>query len=442
MLYINKEEVKFMKLSRCFVLFMVISGLSFFSCATTTSIMVTKPPVWNTSAIKRIAISPFTSQGSGTSRQIAQFLTTTAVQNIQDTGKFTLVDYTEITRLEKAGENIADYVDAIFSGTVSRFDAEDRSESYQGYGGKTSYSYYRDVNLEFSYILKRAGDGVIIGQAIREDTATEYSSEKSGLPAAYDIAKTIAVKQLNYLKRDIAPWQIAEKRIFEEDKMKDPRMKNAKTMLKEKSFRSAYTLYTNIYKDSLNFAAGFNAAICTEILGNIEEAATLMQQLWEDTGNPKAQTELARLQMVIADIAKVNEEYGGETDTIINSAVKQASQELLEKVPAGSRISFVGGKGASQNTLDFILEELSAAAVNTGTITVVDRQQINTIIAEQRFQLSGEVSDETAVSIGRLSGSEIIVSCSITGASSQRRLRVRAITVETGVILYQTSLQI
>jgi hypothetical protein len=152
--------------------------------------------------------------------------------------------------------------------------------------------------------------------------------------------------------------------------------------------------------------------------------------------------ELTRLQIVIADTAKVNQEYSGNTDTIINSVVKQASRELLDKIPAGSRISFVGGRGSSQNTLDLILDELSEAVINTGTITIVDRQQINAIIAGQRFQLSGEVSDETAVSIGHQSGSEIIVFCSITGAGSQRRLRVRAITVETEVILYQTSMQI
>ncbi|MDR1596553.1 MAG: CsgG/HfaB family protein [Treponema sp.] len=431
-----------MKLSRYLVLFTAINSIVFFSCATTAFVTVTKPPVWNTSAINRIAFSPFTSETSGTeANQLVQFLTTTAAKNIQDTGKFTIVDYTEIDRLEKAGENIADYVDAVFSGRLTRFGSEDRTESYT-VEGKTYYRYYRDVAVEFSYMLKRTSDGAIIGQSIREDDKSESRSDSSDLPAPYDIAKTIAAKQLEYLKRDVAPWQVEEKRIFEEDKTKDPRMKNAKALLKEKSFRSAYTLYTTVYNDSLNFAAGFNAALCAEIGGDVEQAATLMQKLWDDTGNPKAQKEFERMQAVIADIAKVNQEYSGESDTIINSAIKQASRELLEKIPAGSRISFVGGRGASQNTLDFVLEELSGATVKTGTITVVDRQQINAIIAEQRFQLSGEVSDETAVSIGRLSGSQIIVTCSITGASSQRRLRVKAITVETGEILYQISLQI
>jgi hypothetical protein len=431
-----------MKLSRCFIVSILISGANFFSCATTASVIVTKPPLWNTSAISRITISPFTSENSQTGRQVAQFFTAKAAQNILDTGKFILIDYADIARLEKTGENIADHVDAIFSGRINRIASKDRSESYKDKTGKIHYTYYREVSFELSYMLKRAGDGAIIGQAVREDAVTVSSAERSGLDSVYDIVTAMATKQAAYLKRYIAPWQIAEKRVFEEDTMKDPRMKQAKAMLKEKSFHSAFTMYTNIYQDSLNFAAGFNAALCAEVLGDVAGAATLMRQLWEDTGNPKARTELARMQTVIADIAKVNQEYGGETDSIINSAVRQASRELLDKIPAGSRVSFVGGRGASQNTLDFVLEELSAAAVNTGTITVVDRQQINTIIAEQRFQLSGEVSDETAVSIGRLSGSQIIISCSITGAGSQRRLRVRAISLETGVILYQVSLQI
>jgi tetratricopeptide (TPR) repeat protein len=431
-----------MKLSRYFVVIIVISGANFFSCATTASVMVTKPPVWNTSAISRITVMPFDSENSPVGRQVAQFFAAKVAQTILDTGKFTLIDYAEIARLEKAGENIADHVDAIFSGRINRVASKNRSESREDKEGKIYYTYYRDVDLEWSFMLKRAGDGAIIGQDVKEDSSTRSSSERDGLPAVYDMATAIAAGQAAQIKRYITPWQIAERRVFEKDTMKDPRMKQAKLMLKEGSFRSALAVYATIYQDSLNFAAGFNAALCAEILGDSEEAAALMRQVWENTGNPKAYTELARLQTVIAEATIVKQEYSGETDTVINSAVKQASRELLGRIPAGSRISFVGGRGSSQNTLDFILDELSAAVVNTGSIMVVDRQQINAIIAEQRFQLSGEVSDETAVSIGRLSGSQIIVACSITGASSQRRLRIRAIAVETGVIVYQGSLQI
>ncbi|MDR1902270.1 MAG: CsgG/HfaB family protein [Treponema sp.] len=424
----------------------VTGVLNFLSCATTASVLVTKPPVWNTSSINRIAVGPFTAdQNSNLSRQIAQSLTESAIHLIQETGRFILIDYAELARLERSGENIADHVDAIFSGSITHVEIKDRTEYIETKRkGQVVQEpvYYRDAEIDFSYMLKRTGDGSIIGQRVKQGkkTSSKYKSQ-SEIPSEFEMLRNAVDEQIRYVGRDMAPWQVAERRIFEEDKMKDPRMTNAKSMIKQRSFRSAYTLYSTIYSENANFAAGYNAALCTEILGNIEEAAALMQQIWDDTGNPKAQTELARLQAV-AEFTKVNEEYGGQTDTAINNAIKQASRELLEKIPAGNRISIVGGRGANQNTLDFIVEELSTVIINTGAITVVDRQQINTIIAEQRFQLSGEVSDETAVSIGRLSGSRIVISCSITGAGSLRRLRVRTISVETAEIIYQISLQI
>jgi hypothetical protein len=430
-----------MKLSRYCAVLLATSGFYFFSCAATASVTVTKPPIWNTSVISRITIVPFAST-SPSDRQVAQFFTSRIAETILHTGKFTLIDYADIVKLERAKENAADHVDAILSGSDYRIASHDSVVEHEDRDRKKSYTYYRDVSVNFSYMLKRAGDGAIIGQTTIEDSAKVSAAQQEDLQPAIDVAMGIVGKNALRFGRYISPWSVKEERVFEEDTMKDQRMKQAKALLKEESFRSAYSLYETIYSDSLNFAAGFNAALCAEIMGDIAGAATLMQKVWEDTGNPKARAELSRLRSAISDIAKLNQDYSGETSSIIADAVKQASRELLAAMPDRSRISFIGGRGGNQNTLDFIIDELTAAVVATGTITVIDREQIDAIIAEQRFQLSGEVSDETAVSIGRLSGSQIIVSCSITGASSQRRLRVRAITVETGVIFHQISLQI
>jgi hypothetical protein len=51
------------------------------------------------------------------------------------------------------------------------------------------------------------------------------------------------------------------------------------------------------------------------------------------------------------------------------------------------------------------------------------------------FQLSGEVSDETAQSIGKKLGAQTIMSGSITAIGNTYRLRIRAISVETAEIL-------
>jgi hypothetical protein len=64
-------------------------------------------------------------------RQIAQELTNTAIKNIREAGQFTLVDYTEVTRLEKAGETVANHVDVVFSGGITRLSIEDKTDSYK-----------------------------------------------------------------------------------------------------------------------------------------------------------------------------------------------------------------------------------------------------------------------------------------------------------------------
>jgi hypothetical protein len=417
----------------------MICGPCLFSCATTASVLVTRPPSWDTGAIRRIAIDSFRSGQGDTERQLAQFLTTVAVKTVQDTGKFILVDYAEIIRRERSGENIADYADAVFSGVISRFETKDRTESYKGKNDQIYYTYFREVNFGFSYSMRRTGDGVILGQALREDSRTENASDQNNLPSPQEIARTIGTRQLEYLKKEIAPWQVYERRVFEEDKTKDPRMKNAKALVKAGNFQSAYAVYSAVYAANSNFAAGFNAALCTEIMGDVAGAALQMRRLWERDANPKAQKELVRLQKDISDLERVSG-YGGQGNSVIDSAVKQIAAELLQKIPRGSRVSVVGANG--QNALDYAVDELSAAFANSGAVTVLDRRQIDAIIAEQRFQMSGDVSDETAVSIGHLSGSQIIISCSLTGSGSLRRLRVRAIGVEKGEILYEVSRQV
>jgi hypothetical protein len=65
---------------------------------------------------------------------------------------------------------------------------------------------------------------------------------------------------------------------------------------------------------------------------------------------------------------------------------------------------------------------------------VHDRQNLDLIQQEMDFQLSGEVSDESAQSIGRKLGAEIIISGAINPFGTDYRLRLRAIGVETAAI--------
>jgi hypothetical protein len=62
---------------------------------------------------------------------------------------------------------------------------------------------------------------------------------------------------------------------------------------------------------------------------------------------------------------------------------------------------------------------------------------------EMYFQLSGEVSDETALSLGKMLGAQTIISGSIEAVGDVFRLRIRAIAVETAAIqgIYTINIQ-
>jgi hypothetical protein len=59
------------------------------------------------------------------------------------------------------------------------------------------------------------------------------------------------------------------------------------------------------------------------------------------------------------------------------------------------------------------------------------------------FQLSGEVSDETALSIGKMLGAQTIISGSIDLLGDVYRLRIRAIDVQSATIqgVYTANIQ-
>jgi curli biogenesis system outer membrane secretion channel CsgG len=65
----------------------------------------------------------------------------------------------------------------------------------------------------------------------------------------------------------------------------------------------------------------------------------------------------------------------------------------------------------------------------------VDRKTLDTIRSEQKFQLSGDVDDNSAVSIGKMLGANIVITGSVTGTGSTQRLTIKALNVQTAQIV-------
>jgi hypothetical protein len=118
----------------------------------------------------------------------------------------------------------------------------------------------------------------------------------------------------------------------------------------------------------------------------------------------------------------------------LDAAIRDASNYLNNNVPNGSKIVILNIQSSSSDLSDYVIDELIANAVNDKVFSVVDRQQLDAIRAEQNFQFSGEVDDKSAMAIGKFFGAQTIVSGALSGLGSGWRMRIRALEVQTAQV--------
>ncbi|MDR1869646.1 MAG: extracellular solute-binding protein [Treponema sp.] len=119
----------------------------------------------------------------------------------------------------------------------------------------------------------------------------------------------------------------------------------------------------------------------------------------------------------------------------IDAALGNSIFYLNGKIPPKSRVAVLNFTSEYPKLSDYVIEELIGYIVNDNVLTVVDRANLDKISKEMNFQLSGEVSDETALSIGKKLGAQIIILGAITPVGNTYRLRIKAISLESSQIL-------
>lgn len=119
----------------------------------------------------------------------------------------------------------------------------------------------------------------------------------------------------------------------------------------------------------------------------------------------------------------------------VEQAANRAFDLLSEQLPEGSTIAVLSISAGDTNQGALVIDELEYLLVMSRKYRVVDRQTLDVIRREQNFQMQGEVNDETAVSIGKLAGANVVFTGTITGSGSSQRLMLKALNVQTGEIV-------
>jgi hypothetical protein len=119
----------------------------------------------------------------------------------------------------------------------------------------------------------------------------------------------------------------------------------------------------------------------------------------------------------------------------VDKAIQEVVDYLETRLSAKSVVAVLNVKSDSQALSGYIIGELVNTIIIRGNLIPVDREHINLIQGEQQFHLSGDVSDETAQTIGKILGAQTIISGEIIAISNKLyRLEIKAISVETAAI--------
>ena len=131
----------------------------------------------------------------------------------------------------------------------------------------------------------------------------------------------------------------------------------------------------------------------------------------------------------------------GQSQVSLDNAIRFGAAAIEYGLKAGVKVAVLNFSSPSERFSNYVLEELSEI-LSKGKLDVVNRNNQDLIIDEIYFQMSGMVSDDSAISIGRQWRADYIISGSLEDMSSYYRIRFRTISVETGAMEVQDSFNV
>jgi TolB-like protein len=118
----------------------------------------------------------------------------------------------------------------------------------------------------------------------------------------------------------------------------------------------------------------------------------------------------------------------------LDAALQEAAENIDARIKAGTKVAILNFESPADQFSEYAIDELSANMVNSRNLVIVDRKEIDLIRSEFAFQYSGEVSDESMQSIGRMLGAQSIVSGRLNRIGDAYRIVIRVLNVESAAV--------
>lgn len=125
-------------------------------------------------------------------------------------------------------------------------------------------------------------------------------------------------------------------------------------------------------------------------------------------------------------------------ESIFYETVSIISDSLYKQIPFGSKVLLLDFKDLNDTITHFgkyLAEKISINLSKEQSIQTIDRNNIELILKEQQFQLSGLVSDESAVSIGKFIGASHIIFGTLTEFVDYVEVELKIVDVEKAIVI-------
>jgi hypothetical protein len=120
----------------------------------------------------------------------------------------------------------------------------------------------------------------------------------------------------------------------------------------------------------------------------------------------------------------------------IDSAIYSCAIRIIEILPVDRSIIIVAeGTSAMEK---FASDELVTYISRQKKSFVFDRSSLHEIDIERSFQLSGEIDDDSIISIGHFTSADTVIAVKIIETAGNWQIRFKAIDTRTAQLLYQT----
>jgi hypothetical protein len=311
-------------------------------CATSVKMEITRPAEVNMAGAKRVAVMDFgippeddkartydelwalalakllhiqPSRQPTLVEKVAQYTTERMIDTLAKTNYFEVINPGDISQaIIASGRSNPNPImigqlvgaQAIIVGDITRLvkESEQVSKSEKvkdkktGKETQTTVLYLkRELSLKLTYRAVNTTTGAIMATKTLGDSNTREIryADRANLEPEEEVFRKMIDEMLPKIAKQIAPYKETVYRGLMKDERKDPQMEKADEFVKNSIYDSALRIYLDVWKASKNPAAGVNAGIMYEVLGDLDSALATVKEVVDATANKTAMGEYKRL---------------------------------------------------------------------------------------------------------------------------------------------------